>query len=405
MLDSQDPALVMEYDIETPPIHPASLFASYRRAFVVFRFGPAVVGSSWIEISDGQLAPVKLTTAVHDLVEPLRRLQQDGSREPLAGRSASVAICTRDRADLLKQCLDSLKHLIGTEHEVIVIDNCPSDSRTEELVGRYPGVRYILEPRPGEGFARNRALRESRRDFVAFTDDDARVDRLWLDCLLSNFADPAVALATGITMPLELETESQLWFERIHGFGKGFRRVTADIRNTNPLRAGRLGASVNMALRRSVVDEVGYFDEALGTGTIARCGTDHEYFYRILAGGFRAVYDPCALVWHRHRREYRALRSTMRGYGVGVFAWWTRALFIERELSVLLAGPRYFGLLFHRVMLTFVPGSKSFPRDLVFAEFLGALAGPVSYLRSRRRIKRYSETSLGERAGETAAVR
>ena len=388
-LNPLEPAAVVAYDIEAPGDETFPALDRYSHALVVIRSGAPVLAARVVEVVDGRLAPAQLAAGIRELAWPIWQIENRPRRKPGGDKCATVAICTRDRTDLLKNCLDSLSPLAGTGHEIIVVDNCPSDSRTRELVATYAGVRYVLEPRPGEGIARNRALREARRDFVAFTDDDARVDPFWVDALLENFDDPMVALVTGITMPLELETESQIWFERIHGFSRGYKWMASDFHSMSPLAVGRLGASVNMAVRRSVVDEVGYFDEALGTGTLAQCGTDHEFFYRVLASGYRAIYDPAALVWHRHRREWRSLRSTMKGYGIGVFAWWTRAFLKERELALLSAGPRYlFGTLFKRVIQSLIPGAHSIPGDLAAAEFLGALAGPVAYLRSRRALYR-----------------
>jgi len=99
---------------------------------------------------------------------------------------------------------------------------------------------------------------------------------------------------------------------------------------------------VNMAIRASALVEVGLFDEALDGGTPTLSGGDQEFFSRVLSHGYQIIYAPAALVWHRHRREWSALRRTMYAYGVGVFAWWTRALLVDRELSVLFHGPAWF---------------------------------------------------------------
>jgi len=274
-------------------------------------------------------------------------------------------------------------------HEVIIVDNCPSDDRTERLVASYPEFRYVQEPRPGLDIARNRGLRVARGEIVAFTDDDAQVDPGWLQALLRNLDDPTVAVVTGLTLPLELETEAQQYFEWTNAFGRGFVRREFDIGSQDPLASGQVGAGVNMAIRRSAIEEVGWFDEALDGGTLTRSGGDQELFYRVLIRGHRIVYEPRALVWHQHRREWDALRRTLYGYGVGVFAWWTRALFVERELTVLKRGPVWFWQ--HHtcnLLRALFRRPDHVPLDLAWAEFWGALAGPGSYLRARRKVAR-----------------
>jgi GT2 family glycosyltransferase len=369
--------------------HGLANLQGYRHALVVFRLRDAVVGQAWLPVNDGCITPAKLRESLPAMAWPIWRqlVAQDPDPAPPAP-TASVVVCTRDRTDDLAQCLPGLLRLAEQGHEVIVVDNCPSNDSTAQLVAGYPAIRYLREPRPGLDVARNRGLLAATAEIVAFTDDDAQVDPGWLSALRRNFDDPLVAVVTGVTMPLELATEAQCWFERTNGFGRGFVRKQFDVTNVNILGAGQVGAGVNMAIRRSAVEEIGFFDEALDGGTLSRSGGDQEFFYRALARGYRIVYEPAALVWHRHRREWDVLRNTIYGYGVGVFAWWTRALLVEKELTLLKGALNWFPEFHVRNLVRSLlrrPGCM--PLDLALAEFRGALAGPISYLRARRRLQ------------------
>lgn len=360
----------------------------YERSLIVFRFRGTVVGQAWLPVKEGCVSASQLRAKLATVAWPVwQRLMEDA--DPVySSLTTSVVVCTRDRTADLAQCLPGLLKLAAQGHEVIVIDSCPSDDSTARLVASYAAIRYICEPRPGAGIARNRGLLAATKEIVAFTDDDAQIDTGWLAALLRNFDDPLVALVTGITMPLELETEAQLWFEQTNGFARGFVRKQFDATTLNPLAAGLVGASVNVAIRRCVLAEVGLFDEALGPGTVSRSGEDHEFFYRILARGYRVVYEPAALVWHRHRREWKSLRRTIYGYGVGVFAWWMRALLIEKEWTLLKWAPRWFWEHHIRNLIrAILKRPDHVPLDLALAEIQGALAGPGSYLRSRRLLR------------------
>src|SRR5215210_1154190 len=69
----------------------------------------------------------------------------------------SVAVCTRNGASRLPECLDALVTLQYTPEllELLVVDNAPGDDATRALVEeRYPSVRYVREPRPGLNWAR-----------------------------------------------------------------------------------------------------------------------------------------------------------------------------------------------------------------------------------------------------------
>src|SRR6476620_4053899 len=88
--------------------------------------------------------------------------------------SVTIAICTKDRPDQLAGLLTSLQSSVAAAVrqnaalEIIVIDNAPSDDRTRQTVLSFPGTRYVLEPKRGLNFARNRAVLEARGDWVAF---------------------------------------------------------------------------------------------------------------------------------------------------------------------------------------------------------------------------------------------
>ncbi len=299
--------------------------------------------------------------------------------------SCTVAVCTRDRPDDLARCLDAIGRLDPAPDAVLVVDNAPQGDATMRLVESRKAVRYVREDRPGLDVARNRALREATTDVVAFTDDDAVPDPAWIGALQRNFGEPGVLCVTGLTLPLELVTRAQEAFEEYGGFGRGFRRRVFSAAADNPLISGPMGAGVNMALRRTVTGLVGGFDEALDAGTPTRSGGDHDMFTRILASGYEVVYEPEALVRHRHRQGWAELADTLHGYGVGTYAAWTRALLQDGEMGVL---PAAWGWFRHdqlrRVLRAVLGRPGAPPLPLAWAELRGCLAGPWAYLRSRR---------------------
>jgi glycosyltransferase involved in cell wall biosynthesis len=289
----------------------------------------------------------------------------------------------------LRRCLNALIKLPDDGQEILVIDNCPSTDETYQLVAAYTGVRYIRELRPGLNVARNRALQEAQHEVVAFTDDDAVPDTTWLRALLKNFDNPLVLCVTGLTMPLELETEAQEAFEKYNSFNKGFtKKLYSSIKN-NPLATGGVGAGANMALRKSVQQEVGFFDEALDAGTLTQSGGDHEFFARILLAGFYIVYEPEALSWHRHRRTWRETRKAIEGYGTGVYAFWTRTLFVEREFSIVRFPWDWFmDEQLPKLVRAIIRRPNAQSLSLVLAELRGCYMGPWAYFLSRRLLRK-----------------
>ena len=204
--------------------------------------------------------------------------------------TAAVVICTRYHPQLLRDCLQGVARLDPSPDEVIVVDNTAGDWETE-CVAREVGAQYIIEPAPGLSRARNRALRETSADIVAYLDDDAVPDKRWLRLILEPFADPHVAVVTGETVSFESDTDNHrdsirtlskkdsLWFQ------------TATF--------GGLGIGANMALRKGISEDWKGFDVRLGRGApFIKGGEEHYAIARLVSFGFTAVHTPAAIVSH-----------------------------------------------------------------------------------------------------------
>lgn len=369
---------------------------TYTQAFILLRFKGKQLGTTVLPVSQGSII-IKdhykklLDTAGVNLRNSwlFEYLNYDEKRliKDFVPPKATVAICTRNRTDDLRRCLDALMQLPDDGQEFLVIDNCPSDDSTKSLVAAYERVTYVLEVRPGLNIARNRALSEAKNEVVAFTDDDAIPDTNWLRSIVHNFNSPLIMCVTGLTLPVELETHGQEVFEKYSPFGKGFKRKVHTSQSRNPLSTGEVGAGANMALRKSVPDKIGHFDEALDAGTPTHSGGDHEYFARILIAGYHIVYDPDALSWHRHRRTLEETQKAIYGYGVGVYAFWTRLLVVEREWNILSFPWSWFRHgQFPNLVKSLLRRPGSQPLNLVLAELKGCMVGPSSYLKARKTL-------------------
>lgn len=398
---------------------------SCRRTRVLARWSGVPVGIVEVPVQDGGVAPAAVLQALaaehpHALVrEAVRRaLLQTGSPErfdlariwdqPASGAPSaaltpriSVAVCTRDRTADLITCLEALTRLDPPPFEILVVDNAPASDATFQLLRtRFSGLRYVCEPQPGLDRARNRAVAETGGDIIAFTDDDAVVDPGWLRALSAAFAaDPAVGLVTGLAEPLELETKAQILFERYGGFGRGCRRTYSQVPRPGSIPwtlvgAGQLGAGVNMAVRREVFTRIGLFDPALDVGTPTLGGGDHDLFFRVLHDGWLCVYEPTAVVRHRHRRTMQELRRLLFSYGHG-----TRCFLEREELNFPATRPAIRRLYrwwwrhwawarWSRAVLR----PAWFPADLVFAEIKGFWQGRGAYARARRQIVKNEST-------------
>ncbi|HLZ67021.1 MAG TPA: glycosyltransferase [Aliidongia sp.] len=382
-----------------PPTARGYALVLRRRGRVVgFMMEPATGGTV---IEPAALAPI-ITAEVGAklLQESIAEELDPSSSQPAAMPSLTIAICTKDRPARLQRCLSWLLRQVepgreqGQTIEVLVVDNAPSDDQTRKLVEGLAGVRYVLERRPGLDFARNRALAEARGEWIAFLDDDVVVDRGWLAGLREAWAEnPDAGAFTGLVLPYELATPSQIIFEQRGGFRRGFDKVRYGAcfpaNSLYPCASGIFGAGCNMAFRRDLMIALGGFDEALDTGAPLPGGGDLDAFFRVVRAGHVLVYEPQLLVYHEHRRELTALRRQYWSWGLGCMAFLAKCYRVDPPVR-----PIIFRFMAWWIKYQVKEGLRSLrrggpPLSMVLAEIWGGIAGVAGeYSRSERRIER-----------------
>jgi cellulose synthase/poly-beta-1,6-N-acetylglucosamine synthase-like glycosyltransferase len=304
------------------------------------------------------------------------------------------------RPDQLVRTVDSLLAQNYPDFEIIVVDN-RTDYPREPLpdFGDDSRVYSLEEPRRGISAARNRGIEMASGAFVAFTDDDVVIDKNWLRVLGSRFAtNPMVEGIGGLVLPLEFDTPSQLWFEEFYGgFSQSFRTETFSLASHDqadklfPYAAGRFGAGCNMAFRTSTLRRLGGFATVLGTGTPTRGGEDLTLFFNLVVGGGTIAFEPSALVRHSHRRTEQEFFRQVFGYGTGLTAMYTAWVVEDPRhfVSLLRRVPAGFELLTRAREQRSPSATPSYPRWTILCQLLGMTLGPLAYVRSLVRDRRY----------------
>jgi glycosyltransferase involved in cell wall biosynthesis len=134
-----------------------------------------------------------------ELEEWLRKaysMWDEHRREKRAPGKVTMYVPCYNAAKTLDECL---KGVLGQSHpidEVIIVDDGSTDE-TVAIASRYP-VKIIRHPRNlGLAASRNTAFRAARNEFVAAVDADVVLDADWLENIMRNLSDPAIAGACG----------------------------------------------------------------------------------------------------------------------------------------------------------------------------------------------------------------
>ncbi|ULQ52432.1 glycosyltransferase family 2 protein [Flavihumibacter fluvii] len=300
----------------------------------------------------------------------------------------SVVICTRNRSEVLQRCLTALQQQACLPKEIIVVDNAPDDDRSELIALGFGTVKYVREPKAGLDIARNTGALHSSCPVVAYIDDDVLVDPHWIYRVNNVFEKTEADAMTGLVLPLSLETDSQLIFEKFWSFNKGFtpKVFTKDFlvfENKSCPRVWRIGAGANMAFRKAALEKVHYFDERLDAGA-AGCSGDSEAWFRVLLSGGKILYDPLAVVYHEHRSDMKGLKKQlfnyMKGNVVAALIQHQSAPWLGYRKHVWPEMPRNYLMRF--LVNLKRPGIRN---KTMYHEAAGVLAGIVYYWRNKNR--------------------
>ncbi len=149
----------------------------------------------------------------------------------------------------------------------------------------------------GPAAARNTGLAACNTDFVAFLDSDVVPRRGWLEALLGHFCDPAVALVAPRIVGLRQADNLVARYEAVRS------SLDLGLREAPVVPYGTVSYVPSAAIicRRSVLKELGGFDETL------KSGEDVDLCWRFIEAGARLRYEPIALVAHDHRTQNAGL--------------------------------------------------------------------------------------------------
>jgi len=209
----------------------------------------------------------------------------------------SIIVATLNSELTMDECLKAICELNYPKDslEILVVDGCSTD-RTLEIAEKYP-VKVISAPLNAPA-AYNYALKIVSNEVLGFIDADAKVEKEWLNKLVAYLNDPQVA---GVSGGIETWNKENAWA----------RSIGYDLEN----RYARLKKSVvriatmNLLMKKSVIEEVGGFDEHLPSQY------DTDLGFRITSRGYRLLFEPSAKCYHFNRSTVKAYFRQQLQYG------------------------------------------------------------------------------------------
>lgn len=218
----------------------------------------------------------------------------------------SAVICTRNRERFIGDCVKGLLNQYADRmtYEILVINNGSTDgtrSVLQPFVER-GDVRVVDEPVAGLSRARNTGWVAARGDFVGYIDDDAVAEPTWISSVL-EVVQSVQPMPSWIGGPIQLnwETERPGWVDDELAVPLGYLYWGDSPRQL--IKGERLGGG-NSVFPRTVLSELGGFDERLGRGASGLLsGEETQLQYRVEQVGGVLYYHPGMCIHHFVGRE------------------------------------------------------------------------------------------------------
>jgi glycosyltransferase involved in cell wall biosynthesis/LmbE family N-acetylglucosaminyl deacetylase len=233
---------------------------------------------------------------------------------PLPQPKVTIIIPTRDKATLLKTCIDSIRAKTSyTNYEIIVMDNGSSEAATFELFDqlKVTGVRIIRDDSPFNYAAlNNHAVLHSQGQYICLMNNDIEIISMdWLEEMVSFASQPGIG-AVG----------ARLWYpnDRIQhagvivGLGGVAGHAFVNLNRGDPGYFGRAlvhqsysaVTAACLVVSKAIYQEVGGLDERLAVAF-----NDVDFCLRIRESGYRNVWTPYAEMYH-HESVSRGSENT-----------------------------------------------------------------------------------------------
>jgi GT2 family glycosyltransferase len=227
----------------------------------------------------------------------------------------TIVVPTHERPAQLRNCLQGLARLNYPRDriDVVVVDDGSGQPPEREVEEARQALRVdlVTQGNAGPGGARNTGVARASGEYVAFLGDDCEPAADWLHALASRLSRAPDCLVGGRIVNALPSNPYSSASNRLISYL--YRHYNADP------ELARFLTPNNMAMRRSLFEEVGGFEPAMGA-----TGEDRELCDRWLHRGHRIVHAPEAIVHHSHPLTMGSFWQQQVDYGRGTYRYRAR---------------------------------------------------------------------------------
>ena len=214
-----------------------------------------------------------------------------------------IIIPTLNTKDTLETCLNSLFNQSYKQFRITIIDDASTDGTIAMLQSKFSGVKIIRNEKIiGREASRNTAIRNSNARYIATLDADTIVDRKWLEELVRAIAvDEDIGMCSCKILKMDKpHIIDNIGHALYYDFSPLHIGTGQKDRGQFERKIEIFGVCLTSALiRREIFNRVGFFDEDYNDNL-----GDDEWLWRARAIGYRCIYVPTAVVYHKKTSSY-----------------------------------------------------------------------------------------------------
>ncbi|RGJ66370.1 glycosyltransferase family 2 protein [Dorea formicigenerans] len=208
----------------------------------------------------------------------------------------TIVIPNYNGKHFMEPCLSSLSEQTYKDFHILVVDNASSDGSIEYMEENYPDIELIkLQKNYGFSKAVNIGIQHSRTPYVILLNNDTTVDTRYVEEMVKAIEKSPKIFSVSSKMiqmyhPELIDSAGDLYTLLGWGVCRGCGRPISNYTKYDEIFTACAGAAI---YRRSVFDDIGYFDE----NHFAYL-EDIDIGYRARIYGYYNMYCPTALVYH-----------------------------------------------------------------------------------------------------------
>jgi lipopolysaccharide/colanic/teichoic acid biosynthesis glycosyltransferase/GT2 family glycosyltransferase len=235
----------------------------------------------------------------------------------------SIIVPVYNSQNTIGQCLDGLicQTIKRDAYEILLVDDGSTDD-TARIVENYPEIRYLPVKHGGPAAARNAGSYAARGEILAFTDSDCIPAPDWLEKLTAPFENPKVVGVKGAYRSQQKSIMARfVQLEYEYKYRRMAEQPSIDFIDT-----------YSAAYQRDIFLKNGGFEISFSTPSVE----DQELSFRLASKGYLLVFEPEAIVFHKHDaniKEYFYRKTGIGYWKAYMLRWLPQKTFTDSHTS------------------------------------------------------------------------